>query len=233
VDRSGTERTGFNQTICPLDVDESGPIKDTYLHTTLVKPLPQVRARRARRQPRRRCACAKPAGDSAAHACANNKYCPLFWIGCRCALPSDAPPPAWQGATLHALVDSCHSGTILNLPYNAVTKAGKFEHWSNEYPTEKLHKWVRISPSFTLGLRACHAPLGREGLRPAAAITPRLPAPQNTNGGTVYQFSAAKSDEYAKECASYSRGGRCVPRFVPQVCPSRPAEAPPCTCRKD
>ena len=46
-----------------------------------------------------------------------------------------------QGVTLHALMDSCHSGTVMNLPYNAELKRGRFVDWSNEYGTKS---WKRV-----------------------------------------------------------------------------------------
>jgi hypothetical protein len=50
--------------------------------------------------------------------------------------------PLPQGACLHALIDSCHSGTILNLPYNAIlTDRGNFRSWENEYDQAKIHRW--------------------------------------------------------------------------------------------
>jgi hypothetical protein len=47
-----------------------------------------------------------------------------------------------QGVTLHALVDSCHSGTVMNLPYNAVLEDGMVVDWEEEYPGET---WKRVS----------------------------------------------------------------------------------------
>jgi hypothetical protein len=47
-----------------------------------------------------------------------------------------------QGVTLHALVDSCHSGTVMNLPYNAVLRSGRIMKWEEEYPGES---WQRVS----------------------------------------------------------------------------------------
>ena len=69
-----------------MDTEDEGSIRDSYLHATLVKPLP-------------------------------------------------------HGACLHALIDSCHSGTIMNLPFNAVTDKGNFKWWENEYDQDKIHKW--------------------------------------------------------------------------------------------
>ncbi|KAL4426058.1 hypothetical protein ABPG77_007854 [Micractinium sp. CCAP 211/92] len=44
--------------------------------------------------------------------------------------------PLPQSTTLHALIDSCHSGTVMNLPYNAVLDGGRFSIWHEEYPGE-------------------------------------------------------------------------------------------------
>lgn len=47
-----------------------------------------------------------------------------------------------QNVTLITLFDSCHSGTILNLPYNAKMENGNFIKWENEYPNEMIHDLV-------------------------------------------------------------------------------------------
>lgn len=44
--------------------------------------------------------------------------------------------PMLQCAKLHALIDSCHSGTVMNLPWNAVMEGGSFTRWHEEYPGE-------------------------------------------------------------------------------------------------
>lgn len=54
------------------------------------------------------------------------------------ATPALAPV---QNTTLHALVDSCHSGTVMNLPYNAVLDGGRFSDWEEEYPGQS---WKRV-----------------------------------------------------------------------------------------
>lgn len=52
--------------------------------------------------------------------------------------PASLPPvPRHVGAqntSLHALIDSCHSGTALNLPYNMLGSRGVFKGWEEEYP---------------------------------------------------------------------------------------------------
>lgn len=48
--------------------------------------------------------------------------------------------PLPPGVVLHALVDSCHSGTVMNLPHNADIKKGHFTGWSEEYPGQS---WKR------------------------------------------------------------------------------------------
>lgn len=42
-----------------------------------------------------------------------------------------------RNVTLISLFDSCHSGSIMNLPYNAVTDRGYIQDWKREYPNEK------------------------------------------------------------------------------------------------
>lgn len=55
---------------------------------------------------------------------------------------------------LNALIDSCHSGTILNLPYNAViSQVGSFERWKNEYAEGKVHIVVRQLIRFIIGFK--------------------------------------------------------------------------------
>ena len=47
--------------------------------------------------------------------------------------------PLPQNVTLHSLFDSCHSGTVMNLPFNArLTPSGVFVDWDREYPNEKI-----------------------------------------------------------------------------------------------
>ncbi|KAI7842116.1 hypothetical protein COHA_004309 [Chlorella ohadii] len=41
--------------------------------------------------------------------------------------------PLPMGVTLHALIDACYSGTVMNLPYNALLKKGYFSGWEEEY----------------------------------------------------------------------------------------------------
>ncbi|KAL4421583.1 hypothetical protein ABPG75_010874 [Micractinium tetrahymenae] len=86
--------------------------------------------------------------------------------------------PLPPNTTLHALIDSCHSGTVMNLPYNAVLKSGHFSDWEEEYPGES---WKRRTLS--------------------------LPALQNTAGGRAVQSCAAQHDQYASE-ARMGRGKR-------------------------
>lgn len=62
-DMNGDERGGFDDTICPVDFQESGDITDDELYELLVKRVP-------------------------------------------------------KGARLTAVIDSCHSGTVLDLPYS-------------------------------------------------------------------------------------------------------------------
>lgn len=49
-----------------------------------------------------------------------------------------------QGVTLHALIDSCHSGTVMNLPFNAVLRHGQFEDWHEEYKG-RSRSWQKVS----------------------------------------------------------------------------------------
>ena len=39
---SGDEPSGYNQTICPCDVDDKGEILDSEIYEKLVAPLPMV-----------------------------------------------------------------------------------------------------------------------------------------------------------------------------------------------
>jgi hypothetical protein len=49
-------------------------------------------------------------------------------------------PYALQNVTLHALIDSCHSGTVMNLPFNVVLRNGKLEGWEEEYVGQSWKK---------------------------------------------------------------------------------------------
>lgn len=55
-------------------------------------------------------------------------------------------PSALQGVTLHALIDSCHSGTVMNLPFNAVLRHGQFEDWHEEYKG-RSRSWQKVRSS--------------------------------------------------------------------------------------
>ena len=113
-DRAGVEPSGYNQTICPCDYAEEGAILDTQIHKALVKPLPRVR------RPRR---------------------CTRSWLPAQLPSPRRRPPRVAQSVTLQALIDSCHSGTVMNLPWNAELERGKLRRWSEEYKGEH---WKRV-----------------------------------------------------------------------------------------
>ena len=48
-----------------------------------------------------------------------------------------------QGVTLHALIDSCHSGAVMGLPWDAKLQNGQFHDWVQD--PRQLHKEVRGS----------------------------------------------------------------------------------------
>ena len=80
-----------------------------------------------------------------------------------------APPTGAQGVTLHALIDSCHSGTAMNLPYNALLSRGRFKGWEEEYPGKG---WKMVSQGCAVGYCGLQPPLAAEcmcfGLEAAA-----------------------------------------------------------------
>ena len=132
-DSTGEEPSGYNQTICPCDCDHEDSITDALIHKMLVKELPMVRS----------AACTARWAGVAIHAC--------FWVmqACRGTLPASPTHLlpmlyALQNVTLHALIDSCHSGTVMNLPFNAVLKNGKLEGWEEEYVGQSWKK-VRVA----------------------------------------------------------------------------------------
>lgn len=47
--------------------------------------------------------------------------------------------PLPQGVILHCVIDACHSGSVMDLPYRAKIKYGK-PVWKNEY-TAPTRKW--------------------------------------------------------------------------------------------
>lgn len=51
--------------------------------------------------------------------------------------------PLPPGAKLHALVDSCHSGTILDLPYLCRFNRGGFYQWEDHSPPSGIYKGTR------------------------------------------------------------------------------------------
>ena len=106
--------------ICPSDykTHPDGPILDTLLHQKLVEPLPTV--------------------STEQHMCIR-------------PLPARVPFSimrysfihGMQGVVLLALIDSCHSGTVMNLPYNAVLRNGVMVDWEAEYPGQS-DIWVSM-----------------------------------------------------------------------------------------
>lgn len=114
MDSTGEEPSGFNQTICPLDYEKSGCIKDTVIHKMLVHPLPIV---------------------SGLHPMAPTRAMGVVWVSSQCCCQPTCSSPRFpmQGVTLHALIDSCHSGTVMNLPYNALLQEGQLNGWEEEY----------------------------------------------------------------------------------------------------
>lgn len=110
-DSSGRERHG-HQTICPLDHKAKGAITDTEIHSKLV-----YRLKKASIVHRWLCMLV----DTVLH------------------VTHDLPPhpSGLQGVQLHALVDSCHSGTIMNMPYNLnhlQLVNARSNEWEHEYP---------------------------------------------------------------------------------------------------
>jgi hypothetical protein len=92
---------------------------------------------------------------------------------------SGAPPPPppskqvrrtlpVQGVTLHALIDSCHSGTVMNLPYNAVLEEGRWTGWEDEYPGEAWKHVRAASPD--MGSHAVHEVLEWPDVNPVESI---------------------------------------------------------------
>ena len=76
-DQSGEEIDGNNETLLPMDFQQTGQILDDEINARLVNPLP-------------------------------------------------------QGVKLHAIIDSCHSGSVLDLPFSATVKNGTAQ-WDSAY----------------------------------------------------------------------------------------------------
>ena len=176
-DRAGVEPSGYNQTICPCDYAEEGAILDTQIHKALVKPLPRVR------RPRR---------------------CARSWLPAQLPSLRRRPPRVAQSVALQALIDSCHSGTVMNLPWNAELERGKLRRWSEEYKGEH---WKRVRAPARARVPRQRAMTGCPGhSKPAccdsapcldAEAAAKPCATQTTAGGLVVQFSAARHDQTA------------------------------------
>ncbi|GJN41046.1 hypothetical protein PR202_gn00370 [Eleusine coracana subsp. coracana] len=76
LDTNGDEVDGYDEAICPADVEYKGVILDDEINATIVRPL-------------------------------------------------------GPGVTLHAIIDTCHSGTILDLPYLCRISRTGFWQWEN------------------------------------------------------------------------------------------------------
>ncbi|XP_059648056.1 metacaspase-1-like isoform X2 [Cornus florida] len=70
------EMDGYDETLCPVDVETEGMILDDEINATIVRPLP-------------------------------------------------------HGARLHAIIDACHSGTILDLPFVCRMNQEGYYHWED------------------------------------------------------------------------------------------------------
>lgn len=156
-DPTGQEWRG-NQTICPCDYQQAGVITDSKIHEMLVQPLPQVGTCSS-------CSvasqgCADHPSDQAAQLSAGavcngrgsrTKCCARHAHIVHSVCSSHCVPPVLQNTTLHALIDSCHSGTVMNLPYNAVLQTGSFSGWEEEYPGKS---WKKVRMNATTFMQA-------------------------------------------------------------------------------
>lgn len=64
--------------------------------------------------------------------------------------------PLPEGVVLHCVIDACHSGSVMDLPYRSKIKYGK-PVWKNEYtaPTKRWKVWKTIGVH--LGFQRDHA----------------------------------------------------------------------------
>ncbi|KAK3147053.1 hypothetical protein QOZ80_3BG0277490 [Eleusine coracana subsp. coracana] len=85
LDTNGDEVDGYDEAICPVDVEYKGVILDDEVNATIVRPL-------------------------------------------------------GPGVKLHAIIDTCHSGTILDLPYLCRISRTGFWQWENHSRPSGEHK---------------------------------------------------------------------------------------------
>ena len=49
--------------------------------------------------------------------------------------------PLQPGVTLHAVIDACHSGTALDLPYRTTTRNGRFDWKVSKHESADVYAW--------------------------------------------------------------------------------------------
>ena len=62
--------------------------------------------------------------------------------------------PLPQGVKLHAIIDACHSGSALNLPYSATVKQDGYPRWESQYAHPQIAVTKGTAGGFAVQLGA-------------------------------------------------------------------------------
>ena len=136
-----------------MDFRQAGEIVDDDLNRALVNPLPQVRCQACRlaggwqagrladrrvgekeRVLKQRC-CWRP-GLESPQLPAHPLTRPTLQAPIGPPLP---PPPLPQGVKLHCVIDACHSGSAMDLPFQAHVRGG-YAQWEPTFNYTRVHK---------------------------------------------------------------------------------------------
>ncbi|KAF8377317.1 hypothetical protein HHK36_030692 [Tetracentron sinense] len=94
--------------------------------------------------------------------------------------------PLPKGATLHAIIDSCHSGTVLDLPFLCRMNREGYYQWENHSPLSGAYKGT--SGGLALSFSACDD-------NQTSASTTALSGTSTLTGAMTYSFIQAVQSE--------------------------------------
>lgn len=172
-DAEGNRCVQLLQTLLPLDFKAEGFILDTELNRLLVNQLPAVRPpvlvvlqlQGSERRQQLGCCLPTSATGQPTTGIRHRSELPAWPADPPCP-PPPAAPATVQGVKLTAIIDACHCGTLLELPYRATVSRGhaKWEAVHEERPDRVCRGCLGLLLCLRLCLWAFHAGAGAEAL---------------------------------------------------------------------